>query len=705
MKKSFFDSYFQQQRFSIRKYSFGVVSILLGIFLVLFNGQGARADDVLASTSASVTNASISASQDERDLNLEKQDNFIGENNNENESSIDDSEENTVKNENAEESSSIEAANIEQKTIDVDSEQNNAEKVSNVSEETVTSGENNVNIESELDSQNIKEDNKSGIQGNSYSALSMLDTNNSLTATGSVAKGDDYPANLKNAAPDSVIDPWRLYNRECTSFTAYRLSSVNKFELPGAYGNGAQWGGRARREGYIVDMNPAKGSVAWVDDGNYGHVAWVSDVIGDNVEIEEYNYRWNHNYNRRIVSKTAFTGFIHFKDLKLEPEKAVVKGKIEIQNQNDKAGTFDVIVTNVSSNYDIREVQLPIWSVQNDQDDIIWYRAQKQGDGSYKTSVKISDHKNDRGTYNIHLYYVLSNGQQIGVMGTQTTVTDGSTETPTGTITVKNQDDKAGTFDVVISNIVCPNGLKEIRVPIWSVQNDQDDIIWYTATKQDDGTYKVSVKISDHKNDRGVYNIHLYYSTNNGEFVGIGGTQIKIKELDKNQPKGTIAIKNIDNQVGTFDVVISNVFNQAGVKEVKVPVWSEENGQDDIIWYTAIKQNDGTYKVSVKASDHKNSQGQYNVHLYYVQDDGKLVGIGGTKTEVHFITRPSIPDSGTYTFTNRASIKSEPKVSAPEIAYYDAGNQVYYDKLILSDGHYWISYVSYSGSRRYISIT
>lgn len=599
MKKSFFDSYFQQQRFSIRKYSFGVVSILLGIFLVLFNGQGARADDVLASTSASVTNASISASQDERDLNLEKQDNFIGENNNENESSIDDSEENTVKNENAEESSSIEAANIEQKTIDVDSEQNNAEKVSNVSEETVTSGENNVNIESELDSQNIKEDNKSGIQGNSYSALSMLDTNNSLTATGSVAKGDDYPANLKNAAPDSVIDPWRLYNRECTSFTAYRLSSVNKFELPGAYGNGAQWGGRARREGYIVDMNPAKGSVAWVDDGNYGHVAWVSDVIGDNVEIEEYNYRWNHNYNRRIVSKTAFTGFIHFKDLKLEPEKAVVKGKIEIQNQNDKAGTFDVIVTNVSSNYDIREVQLPIWSEKN----------------------------------------------------------------------------------------------------------GQDDIIWYTATKQSDNTYKVSVKISDHKNDRGVYNIHLYYSTNNGEFVGIGGTQIKIKELDKNQPTGTIAIKNIDNQVGTFDVVISNVFNQAGVKEVKVPVWSEENGQDDIIWYTAIKQNDGTYKVSVKASDHKNSQGQYNVHLYYVQDDGKLVGIGGTKTEVHFITRPSIPDSGTYTFTNRASIKSEPKVSAPEIAYYDAGNQVYYDKLILSDGHYWISYVSYSGSRRYISIT
>ncbi|WP_165209611.1 RICIN domain-containing protein [Streptococcus tangpeifui] len=133
--------------------------------------------------------------------------------------------------------------------------------------------------------------------------------------TVSAARGDDYPAYLKNAAPDSVIDPWRLYNRECTSFTAWRLSSVNGFTIPGAYGNGGQWGYRARREGYRVDNNPAIGSVGWLDDGSYGHVAWISNVIGDNVEIEEYNYGWNYNYHKRIAHKSAFTGYIHFKDL------------------------------------------------------------------------------------------------------------------------------------------------------------------------------------------------------------------------------------------------------------------------------------------------------------------------------------------------------------------------------------------------------
>lgn len=100
----------------------------------------------------------------------------------------------------------------------------------------------------------------------------------------------------------------------------------------------------------------------------------------------------------------------------------------------------------------------------------------------------------------------------------------------------------------------------------------------------------------------------------------------------------------------------------------------------------------------------KNYQGEYNIHLYYVQNDGKLVGVTGTKTDVHFVVKPAIPDKGIYTFTGRASIKAEPKTSSPELAYYDAGNTVNYDKVLFAYGHYWISYLSFSGNRRYISI-
>ena len=130
---------------------------------------------------------------------------------------------------------------------------------------------------------------------------------------GSIARGDDYPAHYKNGSQE--IDKWRMYSRQCTSFAAFRLSNVNGFEIPAAYGNANEWGYRARREGYRVDNTPTIGSIAWSTAGTYGHVAWVSNVIGDQIEIEEYNYGIRESYNKRVVKANTMTGFIHFRDL------------------------------------------------------------------------------------------------------------------------------------------------------------------------------------------------------------------------------------------------------------------------------------------------------------------------------------------------------------------------------------------------------
>lgn len=310
------------------------------------------------------------------------------------------------------------------------------------------------------------------------------------------------------------------------------------------------------------------------------------------------------------------------------------QGQITIQNNNPHTGTFDVIVSNVSNPYGVREVKLPIWSSVNGQDDIIWYTAAKQANGTYKVTVKASNHKNSVGEYNIHLYYIQNNGKLVGVTGTKTNV---SIAKPQGKITIANNNPDTGTFDVIVSEVSNPaGGVKAVSVPIWSSVNGQDDIIWYTATKQVNGTYKVTVKASDHKYSTGLYYVHLYYVQNNGTLIGVGGTSTNVTiSPDKLKPTGKITIQNNNPNTGTFEVVVSNVFSPNGVHEVKLPTWSSVNGQDDVSWYTATKQADGTYKLFVNASNHKNSTGEYNVHLYYVQNDGQLVGVGGIKLQVN----------------------------------------------------------------------
>jgi hypothetical protein len=72
----------------------------------------------------------------------------------------------------------------------------------------------------------------------------------------------DYPASWRNAAQDSLVDTWGYYNRECTSWVAWRLRGRNGYEMTRAVGNANRWGDWARGRGYAVDGTPRVGRIA-----------------------------------------------------------------------------------------------------------------------------------------------------------------------------------------------------------------------------------------------------------------------------------------------------------------------------------------------------------------------------------------------------------------------------------------------------------
>ena len=574
-----------------------------------------------------------------------------------------------------------------------------------------------------------------------------------------------------------------------------------------------------------------------------------------------------------------------------------VTGKLTITNQSSNG--FDVVVTNVSGGgKTVQEVRVPIWSDKDGQDDLTWYHADKQSDGSYKVHVDTASHKGDTGTYSVHLYYMLD--------GKRTYITETTAKVPetqvTGKLTITNQSSNG--FDVVVTNVSGGGKeVKEVRVPVWSDKNGQDDLTWYHADKQSDGSYKVHVDTASHKGDAGTYSVHLYYMLD-GKRTYITETKATVPQSTETQVTGKLTISNQTSN--GFDVVVTNVSGGGKeVKEVRVPIWSDKNGQDDLTWYHADKQSDGSYKVHVDTASHKGDAGTYSVHLYYMLD-GKRTYITETKATVpqstetqvtgkltnngsyysvrgkyddiiivnkkhglskdynpgenptakaafvrlrddminqglnvgrsysgfrsydyqktlydnyvsrdgqaaadRYSARPgysehqtglvfdltdksgnlledsrasqwlkdnahnygfivrfqagkeastgympeawhiryvgkeakdihdsglsleeyfgieggdyatsnkpaeskpattgavNLPATGTYTFTGRASIKAEAKVSSPELAYYDKGMSVNYDKVLTADGRQWLSYVTTSGARRYVDI-
>ncbi|MCE6985855.1 GBS Bsp-like repeat-containing protein [Streptococcus suis] len=294
-------------------------------------------------------------------------------------------------------------------------------------------------------------------------------------------------------------------------------------------------------------------------------------------------------------------------------------GTITIENRNDAQGTFDVRVTNVSSPKDIASVILPTWS---QTDDLRWYEATRQSDGSYKLTVNKKDHKYRTGTYTVHLYYKDSNGGLTGAGGTTTHLSEVK---PTGTITIENRNDAQGTFDVRVTNVSSPKDIASVLLPTWS---QSDDIRWYEATRQSDGSYKLTVNKKDHKYRTGTYTVHLYYKDSSGGLTGAGGTTTHLSEV---KPTGTITIENRNDAQGTFDVRVTNVSSPKDIANVLLPTWSQS---DDIRWYEATRQSDGSYKLTVNKKDHKYRTGTYTVHLYYKDSNGGLTGAGGTTTHL-----------------------------------------------------------------------
>ena len=317
-----------------------------------------------------------------------------------------------------------------------------------------------------------------------------------------------------------------------------------------------------------------------------------------------------------------------------------LSGTISIVNNNPTVGSFDVVISNVKAPNGVETVSVPIWSEINGQDDIIWYTANRQNNGTYTVNVKASAHKNSTGLYNVHLYYVQKDGQLTGVGGTTTQVFIGKTSEqlkPKVSFAIENNNAKNGTFDAVITNITAPLGVKEVLVPTWSLEKSQDDLIWHKASKQTDGSYRVTIKASEHKGIKRNYRADAYIvdNSNNRHYIAE-----KVVAVDYARPSGLLTIENNNTAAGTFDAVVRNIVAPTGLKEVLVPSWSLAGGQDDLTWHKATRQADGSYRVTIKATDHKNSTGKYRADAYIVDDSNKRFYITEKVVEVTQ-TRPS----------------------------------------------------------------
>ena len=274
------------------------------------------------------------------------------------------------------------------------------------------------------------------------------------------------------------------------------------------------------------------------------------------------------------------------------------------------------------------------WSQQDGQDDLVWYNATANGDGTYTIRVPMCKY-NVVGRYLVHVYNHGIHGQLLDgltfqnthVVGhTDTVASDSSTCVSAGQVKyvcrycgashTSSTPAKRHTVSAVVDSecrtmtvtMDAGNGHNHsnVRFAVWSSVNGQDDLTWYTAKKNASGQWTYTVPLVNH-NSTGTYFIHVY-SSDSGQSRLIGNTTAQVAKL----PAPDTVTAQVSDNCRTMSIRLDTARSYSGIR---FAVWSSAGGQDDLVWYTAKNGGSGSWTYNVPLVNH-NTTGTYFIHVY-----------------------------------------------------------------------------------------
>lgn len=263
-------------------------------------------------------------------------------------------------------------------------------------------------------------------------------------------------------------------------------------------------------------------------------------------------------------------------------------------DRNISAGSAVIKAEGIKSTASITKVSVAVWS-KADQSDIKWYDMTASG-SSWQTTMNIANHNFNRANYYAHCY-ATAGGTQFFAGGCMIDLTEAKTAEPKITAAVSS-----GNYTVTVSDTFSASDITNMKVAVWSEQAGQDDLNWYDMSASGT-TWTVSKAVSTLKHSGKCF-AHVYYTAKDGSFKFLTGVAFDV-EAQK------VKLYAQGNTSGKRTLVLEN----AQVSVARFAVWSDMYGQDDLIWYTGVKNSSGAFTVDFDVNSHKNA-GTFYVHVY-----------------------------------------------------------------------------------------
>lgn len=327
-----------------------------------------------------------------------------------------------------------------------------------------------------------------------------------------------------------------------------------------------------------------------------------------------------------------------------------------------KQQQYQLKVSNAVAVSGVKGVRIAVWRAGNSPK---WYDATASANGEWIVNVNISAF-NLTGRYYADAYVITNNSGIKYCCGTNFQV-DGA---KADSVSITNQNNENGTYEVVISGVYSPSGVKKIQVPSWKAG---EPATWYAVADQGNGMYKATVNIKNHNYMYGRYYSDVYLTDGNDAVHYLGGTNCELTA-----PKATVSVADITGAQKQFQLSAKNVSSTLGVKNVQFAVWRSGGA---VKWYNADQASDGAWNRTVNISDFKLT-GTYYADVYVNTSKGTMQYVGGTAFRVDAPKIQSVSyeniNYDTRTFTVRISgvTPAASGIETVRLAIWPAGKPV-----------------------------
>ena len=336
----------------------------------------------------------------------------------------------------------------------------------------------------------------------------------------------------------------------------------------------------------------------WSENNGQDDLIWYTANRTGNTYTIEVDMM-NHNYDTGKINTDIYAYDDEGEysklelDTKIEENQAPVISDVKVINVTSDEYT---VICKVTDDLEVVRVQMPTWTVNNGQDDIVWHEAElKNGVATFTVNRK--DHNFEYGDYITHIYAYDREGLKgfsiCGTVNLKEPDINTSTKPIIKNVKISNINDSGYT---VTCTVLSNNRITEVLFPTWTYKNEQDDLIWGVGQKLEN-EYTFRVNRSDHNYEFGTYVTHIYAYDEKG---AVNNIELPFHNIINTTER--IGWAYIDGQKYFFD----NKGNIAGnMPSKKVIDVSSYNGNID--WNT-VKQYGDIDGAILRIAAHPNGE-------------------------------------------------------------------------------------------------